>query len=150
MSELRFLVADNRLVKGKLFPAHLPQCQNTFAANAVLLAAMDHARLGLEPDADMRGKAQMRHQHQRAIAGRHQAARRAWRLAARSGCRSIDSKTQRFDGSAGTATRGSSRPNSSRCTWQEKSQQLRDCQAQGSPISGARKAAQCSRRWLAV
>jgi len=34
--------------------------------------------------------------------------------------------------------RGSSRPNSSRCTWQAKSQQLRDCQAQGSPTSGAK------------
>ena len=86
MSELRFLVADNRLVKGQLFPAHLPQCQNTFAANAVLLAAMDamdNARLGLQPHADMRGKAQMRHQHQRAIGGGHQAAGRVRHLAPR-------------------------------------------------------------------
>jgi hypothetical protein len=60
------------------------------------------------------------------------------RQARRSGCASIDSRIQRFDRSAGTATRGSSRPNNSRCTWQAKSQQLRDCQAQGSPISGAR------------
>src|SRR5262249_53578903 len=69
VSELGFLVADNPLVKGQLFPAHLPQRQNTFAANAVLLAAMDHACLGLQPHTDMRGEAQMRHQHQRAVGG---------------------------------------------------------------------------------
>ena len=39
---------------------------------------MDDARLGLQPDADMRGKAQMRHQHQGAISCRDQAAWTIW------------------------------------------------------------------------
>ena len=73
--------ANNRLVERQLFPTHLPQSQNAFAANAVLLAAMDHVRLGLKPYADMRRKAQMRHQHQRAIGCRQQAAWRVWHLA---------------------------------------------------------------------
>src|SRR6266404_2151106 len=76
---------------------------------------MDHAGLGPQPYADMRGKAQVR-----------------------SACLSIDSRIQRFDISAGTATHGSLRPKSPFWTWQAKSQQLRDCQAQGSPIRGAR------------
>jgi hypothetical protein len=42
---LRVLAADYRLVKGQLFPVRLPQRENAIAANAVLLTAMDHARL---------------------------------------------------------------------------------------------------------
>src|SRR5262245_30376736 len=49
--------AANRFIESQLFPAHLPQRQDAFAADSVLLAAMDHARLDLQPDADMRGKA---------------------------------------------------------------------------------------------
>jgi len=49
------LAANNRFVRDLFFPAHLPQCQNTFAANAMVLAAMDDARLGLQPNADVRG-----------------------------------------------------------------------------------------------
>jgi len=70
---IRYLRADNRLI--------LPQRENALAADAVLLAAMDDACLGLEPHADMRRKAKMRHQHQRAISGRHQAARSIQHLA---------------------------------------------------------------------
>jgi len=49
------LAANNRFVRDLFFPAHLPQCQSTFAANATVLAAMDDARLGLQPNADVRG-----------------------------------------------------------------------------------------------
>jgi hypothetical protein len=45
--------------------------------------------------------------------------------------------TQRFDGSAGTATPGSSRANSCAEHGRRKSQQLRDCQAQGCPMKEA-------------
>ena len=76
----RPIAADDPLVEGQFFPAHLAQRQDAFATNAVLLAAMDQARLRLQPDADVRGKPQMR-QHQRAIGGRDQAAGRVWHLA---------------------------------------------------------------------
>src|SRR3569833_1063364 len=58
----------------------------------------------------------------------------------RSSWRAKSSSTQRREKPSGTERCGSSRPNNSRCTWQARSQQLRDCQAQGSPISGARNA----------
>ena len=50
--------ADNRLVEGQFFSAHLPQGENCFATDTMLLAAMDHARFGLQPRADVRGEAQ--------------------------------------------------------------------------------------------
>ena len=71
---IEFHSVDNRFVKRQLLPTHLTQGENGLAANAMLLAAMDDTRLGLQPDADMRGKAQVRHQHQGAVGGGHQAA----------------------------------------------------------------------------
>jgi hypothetical protein len=67
--------------KERFFQPICRSAKNTFAAGAVLFAAVDHACLALQPYADMRGKAQMRHQHQRAVSGRHQAARPVRHLA---------------------------------------------------------------------
>jgi hypothetical protein len=101
--------------KGQFLPAHLPQRQHAFATNPVLLAAMHDAGLGLEPDADM-GDAPVRTSAPSEAATRPPGPSGTPRQRARSECRSISPRIHRFDSSEGTATRGSSRPNSAPCT----------------------------------
>ena len=82
---------DNRLVKGLLFPPRLPQGQDAFAADALLLTGTEDARLGLQPHADMRRKRRCAISTSAPSAvTRPPGSSGTSSQAARSGCRSID------------------------------------------------------------
>ncbi len=85
--------ACHRLEEHQLFPTHLAQRQNGLAGP--LGRRKDHPALLAQPDADLRGKPRMGHQHQRAFSGHHQTARtlRHLALAVRSGWPANSSST---------------------------------------------------------